>query len=120
MDISLTILTISVLIALAAIIYNPAKTYGVPAALIFIIAGLFIGNGGITPTFDYPKETEFLSQFALSIIIFTGAFQTPFSKIKPVLAEGLILANFGVIVTALMFGLLVSFVTSLNFWKVYY
>jgi cell volume regulation protein A len=109
------ILVISALIAIAAIIYNPAKTYGVPAALIFIFAGLFIGNGEFIPTFDYPNETEFLSQFALSIIIFTGAFQTPFSRIKPILAEGLMLANFGVIITALVFGLLVSFVTSLNF-----
>lgn len=105
---------ISVLIAFAVIIYNPAKTYGVPAALIFILAGLFIGNGKFTPAFNYPEQTEFISQFALSIIIFTGGFQTPFSKIKPILAEGLVISNFGVMLTTLMMGVFVSFVTPLT------
>ena len=114
MEISIIILIISSLIALAVLIYNPAKTYGVPAALLFIFAGLLIGNGKLTPAFNYPEETEFLSQFALSIIIFTGAFQTPFSRIKPILGEGLVLANLGVILTALLFGVFVSYITPLT------
>ncbi len=114
MENNIMIMLISGLIALAVLIYNPAKTYGVPAALIFILAGLFIGNGEIMPAFNYPEETDFISQFALSVIIFTGGFQTPFSRIKPVLKEGLILANFGVISTALVFGIFVSYVTPLT------
>ncbi len=114
METSIIVLIISTLIVLAVLIYNPAKTYGVPAALLFIVAGLFIGNGKLTPAFNYPEETEFISQFALSIIIFTGAFQTPFSRIKPVLAEGLVLANIGVVITALIFGWFVSLITSLT------
>ncbi len=114
MEINLLVIIISALIAIAVLIYNPAKTYGVPAALIFILAGLFIGNGDFIPTFDYPEQTEFLSQFALSIIIFTGGFQTPFSKIKPVLAEGLVISNFGVLLTTLLMGVFVSYVTPLT------
>ena len=114
METNLILLIISTLIVLAIIIYNPAKTYGVPAALLFILAGLFIGNGESTPAFNYPEQTEFLSQFALSIIIFTGAFHTPFSRIKPVLAEGLTISNLGVAISALLFGIFVSFITSLT------
>jgi potassium/hydrogen antiporter len=114
MDSNIMIILVSSLIALAVLIYNPAKTYGVPAALIFILAGLFIGNGEMLPAFNYPEETEFISQFALSLIIFTGGFQTPFSRIKPVLKEGLVLANFGVLATAMMFGFFVSIVTPLT------
>ncbi|MDG1136114.1 MAG: potassium/proton antiporter, partial [Bacteroidales bacterium] len=111
---NIMILTVSSLIAIAVLIYNPAKTFGVPAALIFILAGLFMGNGGNYPAFNYPEETEFLSQFALSIIIFTGGFQTPFSRIKSVVGEGLVLANFGVLVTAILVGVFASFITPLS------
>ncbi len=114
MEIDVIVILISSLIAFAVIIYNPAKTYGVPAALIFIFAGLFIGNGGTIPAFDFPEQTEFVSQFALSIIIFTGGFQTPFSKIKPVLGEGLVISNFGVLLTTGLVGVFVSYVTPLT------
>lgn len=110
----LLILIISGLIALAALLYNPAKTLGIPAALVFIIAGLFIGNGDFMHAYDYPEQTEFISQFALSIIIFTGGFNTPFNRIKPILTEGLILANFGVLATAFLFGYIVSLITPLS------
>lgn len=114
MESNILILVVSGLIAIAALIYNPAKTYGVPAALIFILAGLFIGNGDIMPAFDYPEKTEFISQFALSLIIFTGGFHTPFSRIKPILGEGLVMANAGVLITALLVGVFVSYVTPLT------
>ncbi len=114
MEINLVVIIVSALIAFAVLIYNPAKTYGVPAALIFILAGLFIGNGDFLPAFNYPEETAFISQFALSIIIFTGGLQTPFSKIKPVLGEGLVISNFGVLLTTLLMGFFVSFVTPLT------
>lgn len=108
------VIVISALIAMAVLIYNPAKTYGVPAALIFILAGLFIGNGEIIPAFDYPEQTAFISQFALSIIIFTGGLHTPFSRIKPILGEGLVIANIGVLLTAFLVGVFVSYVTPLT------
>ncbi len=117
MEINILVIVISALIALAVLIYNPAKTYGVPAALIFIMAGLFIGNGDLIPAFNYPEQTEFISQFALSIIIFTGGLQTPYSKIKPVLGEGLVISNFGVLLTILLLGLFVSYVTPLTFME---
>lgn len=115
MDINIIVIIVSALIAFAVLIYNPAKTYGVPAALIFVFAGLFIGNGDFLPAFNYPEQTAFISQFALSIIIFTGGLQTPFSKIKPVLGEGLMISNFGVVMTTLLMGVTVSFVTPLTF-----
>ena len=114
MESNLLIIIVSGVIACAVLIYNPAKTYGAPAALIFILAGLFIGNGDFMPAFDYPEQTEFISQFALSLIIFTGGFHTPFSRIKPILGEGLVLANIGVLLTALLVGVFVSFVTPLT------
>ncbi len=114
MENNVLILVVSALIALAALVYSPAKTYGVPAALIFILAGLFIGNGDIMPAYDYPEKTEFISQFALSLIIFTGGFHTPFARIKPILGEGLVMANAGVLITAILVGAFASYVTPLT------
>lgn len=114
MEIDYLLILICLLICLAIIIYHPAKTYGVPAALIFIVFGFLVGNGEVLPAYNYPIATESISQFALAIIIFTGGFHTPLSKIKPVLGEGLMLANIGVLGTAILLGVFVSWVTPLN------
>lgn len=114
MDMNSMIIAVSFLICVAILIYNPAKTRGVPAALVFIFTGLFVGNGLNGPAYDYPEQTELLSQFALSLIIFGGGFQTPYSRIKPVLKEGMMLANIGVLISALLLGLFASLVTPLT------
>ena len=114
MDNHILIISISVLVLIGIIIYNPAKTYGVPAALIFILFGFLVGNGEILPAYNYPEATEFISQFAICIIIFNGGFNTPLSRIKPVLGEGLMLANVGVLLTAVLLGAFVSWITPLT------
>lgn len=114
MDTQVLLILISILILFAILIYNPAKTYGVPAALIFIVFGFIAGNGKMMPAYNYPEATEFISQFAISIIIFTGGFNTPLSRIKPVLKEGLMLANVGVLLTTLLLGVFVSYITPLS------
>jgi cell volume regulation protein A len=108
------IILVSLLILIAIVIYNPAKTRGVPAALIFILMGFFIGNGEVLPAYNYPEATEFVSQFALSIIIFTGGLHTPVARIKPVLGEGLVLSNIGILLTTTLVGIFASLVTPLT------
>ena len=114
MDTNTLLILVSALVLIAILIYNPSKTYGVPAALIFILFGFVAGNGQLMPAYNYPHATEFISQFAISIIIFTGGFHTPFSRIKPVLKEGLMLANAGVLITTIILGVFVQWLTPLS------
>ncbi len=99
---------------IAIMLYNPSKSKGVPAALIFILIGFFSGNGQFSPAYDFPEITETISQFALSFIVFNGGFTTPFNKIKPVLKEGLLLSNLGVLLSSLIMGGFTSLVTPLS------
>lgn len=109
------LLIIATLMILGILLYNPAKTFGIPAALIFIGVGLFLGNtSSIIPVFDYPELTGKVSQFCLGLIIFSGGLHTPFKRVKPVLGEGLVLSNLAVLLTALSLGVFTSWVTPLS------
>ena len=50
---------------------------------------------------------------ALCIILFSGGMDTKFSEIRPIMAEGITLATAGVLMTALLLGTFVYFVSPL-------
>ncbi len=115
MTVELAIILFSALASLGILLYNPARTYGIPALLIFIGTGIGLGNGGfLNYTYDFPKFTEIISSLALNLIIFTGGLQTSLKRIKPVLVEGLILSTLGVLLTALILGYFIFLVTGLS------
>ncbi len=62
MTVELAIILFSALAFLSILLYNPARTYGIPAMLIFIGAGIGLGNGGFSNfTYDFPEFTEIIS-----------------------------------------------------------
>ena len=111
----LVIILFSLLVFISILLYNPARTYGIPAMLIFIGVGVGLGNGGFDGfTYDYPQFTNTISSLALNLIIFSGGLHTNIERIKPVLVEGLVLSTVGVMLTAGILGYFIFQVTGLS------
>lgn len=84
---------------------------GIPALLIFIVVGMLSGPegpGGMT--FNNPHITHGLGTVALSFILFSGGLSTELSLIRHVWKEGVALASFGVLISAVLIGSLVYYV----------
>ncbi len=89
--------------------------FGVPFLLLFLLIGMLAGSDGIGGIyFSDPKISKFIGEVALSFILFSGGLETRWTDIKPVIWQGVLLSSLGVILTALVVGLFVSFVTKLS------
>ncbi|MCX7637958.1 MAG: potassium/proton antiporter [Cyclobacteriaceae bacterium] len=110
------ILIISLSIAAGVIIHNYTRRFGIPAFLIFLAIGLLFGDGHWgEPVYDNPKFTSLLSQVALSIIIFTGGFNSPLNQIRLVWKEGIMLSTAGVLLTTFILGTFTHLLTEFPF-----
>ncbi len=86
-------------------------TWGIPSLLIFLVIGMLAGSdgpGGIY--FDDPWAAQSLGVVALIFILFAGGLDTDWRQVRPVLGQGLVLSTLGVLLTALLVGLFVSYV----------
>lgn len=108
----------SLLIFMAVLAGKVAYRFGAPALLLFLGVGILFGYKFIS--FYSVEMTQFIGMIALCIILFTGGMETKFSEIRPVIAQGVVLATLGVVMTALfvagfvywispMLGLVMSF-----------
>ncbi|MCB1375709.1 MAG: potassium/proton antiporter [Rhodobacteraceae bacterium] len=83
-----------------------ATRFGAPLLLVFLIVGMLAGEdgpGGIR--FDDYRVTYLVGSVALSVILFDGGLRTRLSTFRGVLVPSLLLATFGVLVTAAVAGL---------------
>ncbi|MBX3057125.1 MAG: potassium/proton antiporter [Anaerolineae bacterium] len=94
------------LLLVSVLVSKISDRFGIPALLLFLILGMVIGSdgpGGIY--FDDPALAQFLGVIALVLILFSGGLDTEWNRVRPVLKEGMLLATFGVFLTALAVGL---------------
>ena len=106
------IIFIGSLLLLASIIAGKTGyRFGVPTLVLFLFVGMLFGHDGFGLDFDSSKYAQFIGVMALNIILFSGGMDTKYSEIKPVLPHGVILATLGVLLTALITGVFVFFVT---------
>lgn len=103
----------SVLIFVSIVAGKAAYKFGVPLLLLFLLIGMFFGSDGVGIKFDSPYISQFIGNVALSIILFSGGFDTRFKDIRPVLAPGILLSTLGVLLTTLFTGTVIYFVTDL-------
>ena len=101
----------AVLLFVAVMAGKVAYRFNAPALLLFLAVGLFFGYDIIS--FNSPELTQFVGMISLCIILFSGGMDTKFSEIRPVLAEGVTLATAGVLMTALLLGGFIYFVSPL-------
>ena len=99
----------AVLLFVAVLAGKVAYRFNAPALLLFLAVGLFFGYDIIS--FNSPELTQFVGMISLCIILFSGGMDTKFSEIRPVLAEGITLATAGVLMTALLLGGFIYFVS---------
>ncbi|MBR6698770.1 MAG: potassium/proton antiporter [Bacteroidaceae bacterium] len=94
----------AILIFCAIMISKTGYRFGIPTLLLFLLVGMGFGTDGLGLEFDSAKDAQFIGMIALSIILFTGGMDTKLRDIKPVMAQGMILSTVGVLLTTLLTG----------------
>lgn len=114
-EIQIILLAIGTLL-LAGILLNKLSSYiGVPILIVFLLLGLFFnGNVIFNPSSDTYTYIQYISVFALVIIMFSRGLDIDTWKMKPFAAKGVFLATFGVLITAIVTGLFIHFVLDLD------
>jgi potassium/hydrogen antiporter len=107
------ILLIGSILVFLSLVASKTTKYGIPVLLLFLFIGMLAGSDGLGGINFYdPKISKFIGIIALSFILFSGGLETKSADIKPVLWQGMALSTLGVIVTALIVGIFVSFLTN--------
>ncbi len=105
----------AILIYVSIVISKTGFRFGIPTLLLFLIVGMLFGTDGLGLQFDSPKVAQFIGMVALSIILFTGGFETKLSDIKPVISQGIVLSTAGVLLTTVITGFFIYFISEKNF-----
>ena len=107
LSIELILVSVASLLLLSVLASKVSDRLGIPALLVFLVLGMLAGSdgpGGIY--FDDAALSQFIGIVALNLILFAGGLETEWKDIRPVLKEGLILSSLGVLLTALVVGLI--------------
>lgn len=110
------ILITAFLMLLSVVSSKLSNTFGIPALFIFLALGMLAGSDGILGiNFDDVAVAQNIGTIALIFILFGGGFDTAWKAVKPVLKEGIILATFGVLLTAVLVAVGVYFLFDFTF-----
>ena len=102
----------AILIFCSILISKTGYRFGIPTLLLFLLVGMGFGSDGLGLQFDSASDAQFIGMMALSIILFTGGMDTKLHDIRPVLAQGILLSTVGVLVTTLLTGGFIYFLSS--------
>jgi cell volume regulation protein A len=105
----------SVLLFISIVAGKTTYRLGVPTLILFLVIGMLAGSegfGGIY--FDEPISAQFIGVVSLNLILFSGALDTRWTSVKPVLWKGVSLSTLGVFVTAIAIGFFVTWITDLD------
>lgn len=110
-DINFILLIIGLLLLLSIFLSKFTSKIGVPALAIFLFIGLVFDAGSfITPTVAHYTYVQYISIFALIVIMFSGGLDTNIESMKPIAKMGISLSTIGVFITAISMGLLIHFI----------
>ncbi len=112
--IELILLVFSALFFLSILAGRASSKFGVPALLLFLGIGMLFGSDGLGIHFDNFNVAQTIGTVALSIILFTGGMDTKIAEIRPIIYKGIILATFGVFLTAIISGLLIWWILGMT------
>lgn len=108
------LLTGSILLFVSLVVGKTGYRFGVPALLLFLVVGMLFGSDGLGIQFNNPSQAQFIGMIALSIILFSGGMDTKMTEIRPIIGEGIVLATFGVFITAFITGVFVFWIASIT------
>lgn len=101
----------SILIFISILISKTGYRFGIPTLLLFLLVGMLFGSDGLGLQFNSAEDAQFIGMIALSIILFTGGMDTKYSDIRPVLKQGILLSTVGVLLTTLLTGLFIFYIS---------
>lgn len=109
------ILLVGSLLLILSVFFSKSSKYGIPTVVLFILIGMLAGADGLGKIdfFDI-HLSKFIGTLALILILFSGGLDTRFSDIRPVLIQGALLSTVGVVITAAVTGLFISYVTHMT------
>lgn len=103
-QIELLLIVVSVLFFVSILASKAGYRLGVPALLLFLGVGMLFGSDGIGIQFESIWIAQTIGTVSLCIILFSGGMDTKISEIRPVIAQGVILATIGVLLTSITTG----------------
>ncbi|THJ21987.1 MAG: potassium/proton antiporter [Nitrospira sp. CG24E] len=106
----------STLVILSIFTIKLSNRFGIPSLVLFLAIGMLAGSDGLGGiSFDNPSLVRSLGITALVLILFSGGLDTEWTAVRPILWQGLSLSTIGVLVTALLIGVFVSWVQGFSF-----
>ncbi len=110
----------SILLMAGVLLGKTSYRIGLPLLLIFLLVGMAFGTDGIGIQFSDMHTAQFIGMIALCVILFSGGFDTKISAIRPVIVPGLVLSTAGVLLTALLTGLFVWWLSGMNWTNIHF
>ncbi len=102
----LTLIAGSVLVLASVLVSKVSDRWGIPALLLFLGLGMLAGSEGLGGIyFDNPGIANSIGIVCLALILFSGGLDTRWESVRPVLGPSLSLATVGVLITAVLVGL---------------
>ncbi len=110
----------STLLIAGVLIGKTSYRIGLPLLLIFLLVGMGFGTDGLGIQFSDMHTAQFIGMIALCIILFSGGMSTKVKEIRPVLLPGLVLSTAGVLLTALLTGLFVWWLSGMSWTNIHF
>ncbi|MDE7447582.1 MAG: cation:proton antiporter, partial [Helicobacter sp.] len=93
---------VGIVLAISIYASKLSVKFGVPLLLVFLGIGMLLGSDGLLGIeFDNPALAQSVGTIALLFILYDGGLSTVYKDIRPVLTDGIMLATFGVLITAI-------------------
>ena len=110
----------SILLFVSIVVGKTGYKFGVPTLLLFLFVGMAFGSDGLGIQFHSAEEAQFVGMLALSIILFSGGMDTKLKEIKPILVPGVMLSTVGVLLTALLTGLFIWWLSGMSWTNIHF
>ncbi|MCF0184119.1 MAG: potassium/proton antiporter [Bacteroidaceae bacterium] len=105
------LLMLAVLLFISIMVTKLGTRFGIPTLVLFLGIGMLFGSEGFGIEFDNPNAAQDIGAVALSIILFSGGMDTRFESIRAVVAPGLALSTLGVLLTTILTGYFIWWIT---------
>ena len=110
----------SLLLIVCVLFGRSSYRTGLPLLLVFLIVGMLFGIDGIGFHFDDMHTAQFGGMVALCIILFSGGLSTNVRAIRPVVVPGLVLSTVGVLLTALLTGAFIFWLSGMSWTNIHF
>lgn len=110
----------STLLMAGVLIGKSSYRFGLPLLLIFLFVGILFGTDGLGIQFGDMQTAQFIGMIALCVILFSGGMGTKMSSIRPVIVPGLVLSTAGVLLTALVTGLFIWWLSGMSWTNIHF